>query len=443
MKTILSFLFIISTILNFNIFSQWTLCPGSSNITGLGLDPVISVADYSLIAVAGGMANTAKVYLTTNHGINFINITGNLSGPELYAVNIRNSNMILVGDGGANGGVGGNAKVWKTTNKGINWNIVLTTGGTAGFINGIKFAQTLPNIGIIVSDGPTGSGILVYKTIDGGNNWISQNVGAGYNTVALGSIFVVNELVYGFGSYDVNKVTFTTNGGANWNFVNIPLTGTGILVDCVNQNCIAVTYSSLPNIYKFQLNGSGSTINTGIAISSASDISLPYSSGFGIGYLSALVGNNPLIKTLNYGTNWFQNNTAAVDSLSDIDCKYDGNAIFNAAVSTNNEVIISADILEGIIKTNELIPNEYKLEQNYPNPFNPLTSINFSIPIKDYVIISIFNAMGEIVSKPVADYYIQGNYTFTFDALKLPSGIYFCRMIAGNYVKTNKMILIK
>lgn len=441
MKTLISFLLTFILIYNSSLFSQWSLCPGSGSITGIGINPVISVADFNNIVVAGGTANSPKVYLTTNGGINFVNITGSLSGPELYAVNIRSSSLIFAGDGGANGGAGGNAKVWKTTNMGVNWSVVLTTGGTAGFINGIRFGQYYSTAGIIVSDGPTGSGILVYKTTDNGSNWSSQNVNAGYSTAALGSLFVVSDLIYGFGINSVNVVTYTTNGGTNWNSVSIPLSGSGVLVDCSSQYCIAVTLNSLPNIYKFQLNGTGSTVNTGIAISSASSVRFP--GGSGIAYISALVGNNPIMRTQTYGANWVQANTVSVNSISSVDCKFMGYIIYNTAVSTSGQVIKSNDILEGINISNELIPSEFNLEQNYPNPFNPTTTISFSVPKKEYVSITIFNSTGEVVSKPASEMLSPGNYTFAFDASKLSSGTYFCRMIAGSFIKTNKMVLIK
>jgi hypothetical protein len=120
-----------------------------------------------------------------------------------------------------------------------------------------------------------------------------------------------------------------------------------------------------------------------------------------------------------------------------------GIVIWNAAVSTSGQVIKSNDILEGINLSNELIPSEFKLEQNYPNPFNPMTIISFSVPNKEYVSITLFNSTGELVSKPASEMLSPGNYTFVFDASNLSSGTYFCRMIAGSYIKTNKMILIK
>ena len=435
---------LISFLLNISLtISQWTLCPGSGSITGIGINPVISVADFNLIAVAGGTPNSPKVYLTTNGGNNFNNITGNLTGPDLFAVYLKSSSLIFAGDGGANGGAGGNAKVWKTTNMGVNWTVVLTTGGTAGFINGIRFSQTNSNYGIIVSDGPTGSGILVYKTTDGGNNWSQQSVSAGYNTAAMGSLFILSDLIYGFGGNGVNNVTYTTNGGINWSFVNIPLTGTGVLVDCYNQNCIAVTLSSLPNIYKFQLNGTGSTINTGMAVSSASSIIFP--GGLGIAYISALVGNNPLIKTQSYGLNWSQVLTSSVNSISCVDSRLIINAavIWNAAVSTSGQVVKSYDALEGVIKTNETTPSEFKMEQNYPNPFNPSTTIKFSIPLRGFVNLKVYNSIGENINELVNTDLAAGNYTVDFNSQNLSSGIYYYTIISGDFKETKKMVLVK
>ncbi len=88
-------------------------------------------------------------------------------------------------------------------------------------------------------------------------------------------------------------------------------------------------------------------------------------------------------------------------------------------------------------------PIEYSLGQNYPNPFNPITSINFTIPKEGLVTLTIFNAIGQEIQKLVNEIKQTGNYTLNFDASSLPSGIYFYRLHAGDFLETKKMILLK
>lgn len=95
------------------------------------------------------------------------------------------------------------------------------------------------------------------------------------------------------------------------------------------------------------------------------------------------------------------------------------------------------------IEEDEVIPINYSLSQNYPNPFNPSTAIKYSIPQSSFVKINVYNTIGQEVAQLVNQELHVGNFEVTFDARNLPSGIYFYRLEAGNFVQTNKMILIK
>jgi hypothetical protein len=89
------------------------------------------------------------------------------------------------------------------------------------------------------------------------------------------------------------------------------------------------------------------------------------------------------------------------------------------------------------------LQEDYSLSQNYPNPFNPNTTINFSIPEELFVSLKIFNTLGEAVKTLVAEELNAGNYKYDWEAINLPSGIYFYQLKAGSYVDTKKMLLIK
>jgi len=89
------------------------------------------------------------------------------------------------------------------------------------------------------------------------------------------------------------------------------------------------------------------------------------------------------------------------------------------------------------------IPEEYKLEQNYPNPFNPTTTIQFSIPEQTFVKLEVFSSLGEKISTLVSEELNAGNYKYEWSAINLPSGIYYYKLSANEFSKTNKMILLK
>jgi uncharacterized lipoprotein YddW (UPF0748 family)/fibronectin type 3 domain-containing protein len=94
--------------------------------------------------------------------------------------------------------------------------------------------------------------------------------------------------------------------------------------------------------------------------------------------------------------------------------------------------------------SNEIANNlSFILLQNYPNPFNPVTNITYTIPITANVKLTIYNSLGQVVKELINEYQNAGEYSIVFDGSELPSGTYFYRLTAGNFAKTNKMLLIK
>ena len=97
----------------------------------------------------------------------------------------------------------------------------------------------------------------------------------------------------------------------------------------------------------------------------------------------------------------------------------------------------------GIQQINSEVPMRFDLRQNYPNPFNPVTNIEFDVAKTEQVNLVIFNSLGQEVATLVNQQLTPGTYKYDFNASGLPSGAYFYRITAGNFVKTNKMILSK
>ncbi len=89
------------------------------------------------------------------------------------------------------------------------------------------------------------------------------------------------------------------------------------------------------------------------------------------------------------------------------------------------------------------IPNKFSLSQNYPNPFNANTMIRYDVAITGPVRLTIFNLLGQRVATLLDQRQLAGTYTISWDASNLPSGLYFCRMEAANFMQTRKMLLVK
>jgi hypothetical protein len=95
------------------------------------------------------------------------------------------------------------------------------------------------------------------------------------------------------------------------------------------------------------------------------------------------------------------------------------------------------------ISTISTIVSEYSLKQNYPNPFNPVTKIEFSFPKSGNVEVKIYDALGKEISTLVTEKLSPGVYSVNWDGTDYPSGVYFYKLITGDYAETRKMVLIK
>ena len=94
--------------------------------------------------------------------------------------------------------------------------------------------------------------------------------------------------------------------------------------------------------------------------------------------------------------------------------------------------------------TNEgVIPDRYILNLNYPNPFNPVTTLSYDLPAASNVRLVIYNLMGQEVRRWEIQGQTAGYHKVIWNASNLPSGIYFYRLQAGDFVKTRKMVLLK
>jgi hypothetical protein len=110
-----------------------------------------------------------------------------------------------------------------------------------------------------------------------------------------------------------------------------------------------------------------------------------------------------------------------------------------------------------VVKTGELPPDppfiagvEYEgnplgrvLEQNYPNPFNPTTTIRFTIVDRQLTIVKVYDILGQEVATLADEVKQPGTHAVRFDGSHLASGMYFCRMTAGDHVDSRSMLLIR
>ena len=103
------------------------------------------------------------------------------------------------------------------------------------------------------------------------------------------------------------------------------------------------------------------------------------------------------------------------------------------------------------LQNNSSVLKGFDLFQNYPNPFNPVTNIRFDIPLSRGVSegwgvltkLVIYDLLGREIIKLVDKELESGTYSVDWDALNYPSGVYFCKLEAGDFTKSMKMLIIK
>jgi hypothetical protein len=89
------------------------------------------------------------------------------------------------------------------------------------------------------------------------------------------------------------------------------------------------------------------------------------------------------------------------------------------------------------------VPMHHALRQNFPNPFNPSTSIRYSLPHGSAVSVKIFDVLGREVATLVEEYQTAGEREVRWDAAGLPGGVYVCRLMAGEFAGSVKLMLMK
>jgi unsaturated rhamnogalacturonyl hydrolase len=89
-----------------------------------------------------------------------------------------------------------------------------------------------------------------------------------------------------------------------------------------------------------------------------------------------------------------------------------------------------------------VIPKTISLS-NYPNPFNAQTNIVYSLPKREKVKLTVYNFLGQEIKTLVDQVKSAGKYTVHFDASKLSSGVYTCKLLTESAVVTRKMLYVK
>jgi hypothetical protein len=424
MKKIFSFLLIVHCAFAIdNCMCQWVQV---SN--GIGINKRISSLINNGNNIFAG-TNNYGIYLSSNNGDLWTPVNNGLSNQNITAL-ISKGNYIFAGTNGSG--------VFYSTNNGNSW--------TAAN-NGISISSM--NIFCFHNDGTklyAGTTFGVYLSTNYGANWaqVGNDQGTIYSIETSGNfIFVANF---------PNGVYRTSNGGLNWIQQNAGLNN--LLVQCllINGNSLFLGTGYGGGIYRssnfldpyelhWLLTNNGITNNHITAFtSSGNDI-----------FSSSLYGTKGVFLTTNNGDSWLIKNQGFGNNVSGVLSLLIANNYIFAGTDSHSVWKRNLSEIIGVKKNESSIPLECKIYQNYPNPFNPTTNIKYQIPILssphvlggDLVLLKVYDILGKEVATLVNEKQSPGTYEVTFDGSQYPSGVYFYKLIAGDFSETKKMVIIK
>jgi Secretion system C-terminal sorting domain len=135
--------------------------------------------------------------------------------------------------------------------------------------------------------------------------------------------------------------------------------------------------------------------------------------------------------------------TAGQHSLKWVYTTYDNDSTNSPRVWLDNIFFPDNGQVIAGVKSESINLRQFNLFQNYPNPFNPSTTISYVLPKSGDVVLKVYDNLGREVKVLVNQYQTAGMHLIKLNASNLSSGVYFYKIVSGNYVAVKKMILLK
>ena len=400
-------------------------------------------------------------------GWNNVTPTGNI--PRLLSVYAIDENNVWV--------TGVDGTILRTTDGGIYWEPIqssITVGlGKVQFIN--------PDTGWVASSK------YIYRTIDGGANWVEQLYLPGSNEVLFDIEFIVGlpgEPVWGFATGGLQMTWRTDDCGETWEQIR-GACGDGNFNSCsfVNKNtgwfvgAPSVTFPATimcttdgGNTFLEQINAVSEPLlkdvffvndQRGLAVGIYGQTLYTSDGGSnweerpngGSTWLEVFLTENgkawsagfngKIAHSTDWGYTWQMQESGVNDLVWGIHFIND-NEGWAVGQESNNTGFILHTTNGGVTDVNETsIATPFELYQNYPNPFNPNTNIRYQIPERSFVTLKVYDVLGNEVASPLNEEKEAGSYEIIFAAARLSSGIYFYQLTVDEFRETKKMILTK
>ena len=406
--------------------------------------PAESQDCYFINSLTGYVTSNNAVYKTTDGGVTFSNVSVHTA-----------RGLRCIGFFDSNTGIAGilnnpDSLLMRTSNSGASWSVVRNISGAAS--NGI--------CGISIVDSVTAFAVGRYyrparllKTTDKGITWTSivpdtslvsslvdckfrdANTGfivGGYSLGIANSRFLSGRAV----------ILKTTNGGLNFTRVHITSYDSAWCwkIQFVNTK---LGYASVES----QVTGAYLKTTDG-GFTWQEKPFTPYVDLEGIGFINENTGwiggygNNPgnrppMFETTDAGATWHSTGLGRVINRIRVI-----NDTIAYAVGTSKILKYTTEPV-GIHQISSEVPENFSLSQNYPNPFNPSTTIIYNVKKAGLIKLKIYDPKGVEIHTLVNEKQNIGSYSVSFDALHLPSGVYFYRLFTDNFSESKRMVLVK
>lgn len=285
----------------------------------------------------------------------------------------------------------------------------------------------------------------LFVSEDNGFTWSPRNNGLTSTSLGAGiNALVANESNLFVSSYG-GGVFVSSNEGASWNAMN-----SGILdqaVSCLmlsDNDLLAGTYTGVYRYRFTDISPAWIPVREGMFADPTQEfwsflISSYVARGnniFAATGFSSFPGG--IFVTTNNGDTW-----KTVDSPSERLSITANDSYIYAIDYSNKWYRPLSEVLTMVTQTTEAAPSSFALSQNYPNPFNPTTKIRYSVPLRGFVRLTVYNTLGQLVRVVDSGTKEPGEYEVSFDGSNLSSGIYFYRLESNSFISTKKFVLLK
>ena len=325
------------------------------------------------------------------------------------------------------------------------------------------------------------AGYFVYLSTDDGDTWLLRNQG-------LLAAVPVNDMTYrdsilllttgmylGGGFY--GGVYISSNSGETWIASGLTNKNLKAATTSGNYNLVSESYS-IGGRKMYRSPDYGQTWEEA-SVGVPSDVGV--NTFLSIGVNTYAGSTNGVYLSTNYGTTWEQTNTGldlpiSISSFAKYDSTLivgttrgvystqNGGAIWrpqnlgfadSIAVSslTSDGTFLYAGTQNGVwrralsemtdVAGKRPLPAQFALSQNYPNPFNPSTTIRYGLPHSSFVLLTVYNTLGQQVARLVNEQQQIGYHDVVFRGDGLASGVYFYRLDAGSFTSVKRLLLLK